>query len=276
MLKSTTHQPFIASYAKDFPWLRFLLRSFATFSGAERGLSRSFAPPVVCTNPEDAAAAMILCQEVYPTARVVVGAGSPGYLRAQVCMMSSDLFCPWADYLYFFGSDCFVTADVDPVEAYFKYGKPLMLVNSYRHLLEGGDNVQPWWEGTSAALGFNVEYECMRRLPLVYPAHVLKGVRGYLEFHHKMPFDHYIYDTIAADGEQYHSKFSEANVIGSWARAFSSSSFTWLDLDKPRNADRVPPSPVRQFWSHGGIDRPDDRDGRTPRSVFEEVLGAPL
>jgi hypothetical protein len=183
--------------------------------------------------------------------------------------MSSDLLCPSADFLYFFGSDCFITKPLHP-SLYFVDGKPLMLFNSYQHLLNGGANVKDWWEGTSAAMGFNVEYEFMRRLPLVYPARVLKGTRDHLEKIHEDPFDLYVYSTVPEDGEQYHSKFSESNVIGSYAYYYDNGAYNWVNMDTPHV---LPENPLIQFWSHGGIDRPNDHDQRTPRSVFEEVLG---
>lgn len=251
--------PFIASYPKDYEFLRWCLASFRKHRGF-------FAPPVVCVASEDLLTARQLCREVDPEVRVVVydTPGAPGSLRAQACMMEADVAAPGGDYYWFVGSDCCMLRP-PAEEDYFTGGFPDLLYNSYEYLYSVGADVRRWQEGTSQHLGFKVDYEFMRRLPLPYCPDLLKATRDHLETVHKTHWQGYMRDV------WHQGDFSESNVIGGYAYRHAAGCYNWI-LTDPGAIEFRKDNPMRQFWSHGGLDRPDDRDGLTPRSIYESVL----
>jgi len=275
-----THQVLIASYKKDFEWLAPNLTTLRRFS-------KGFLPPVISVSSEDAAEARALVKNVYPEAEVWVKDGRPGLgnLRAQVSMMLGDMLCAKADYIWLVGSDCVVSSEFTP-EPFFRNGKPVMLINSYEELLTYAPGIEPWRVGTTNALGFEPQYEYMRRLPLIYPRELFALVRRHIESVHGKTFEDYVYDVGAYAQKSNRSdaaNFSESNVMGAFAHRFMEGSYEWVNLDSDYAGEMAKlPSPMIQFWSHGGLDTVADvrftygdgqtTFGQTPRRVIQQIL----
>lgn len=261
-----THQFLIASYPRDYHWLRFCLLSLRKFSDG-------FLPPCVVVAPKHGIGPQSVggtIRQCYPEATVGIedGPAHLGNLRAQVSMMKSDIHCPKADYVYLLGSDCLATRRFDPT-VFWRAGRPEMLFNSYTHVEKFHRDACCWRGGTTQALGWIPEFEYMRRLPIPYPRDVFARARGHVSNLHGKPFEDYVYSTGKNSWPQF---FSESNVLGAFAHKYMEESYTWTNLDAipwPNN------NPVVQFWSHGGLDRP--RDGHpvtvTPRRVIRQALG---
>lgn len=264
-----TYRPFIASYQKDFPWLRACLASL-------RLHAKGFLPPAVCTDIKDAPGARQVCAQVCPEAIVVIkdGPHGKGMSRAMISMMSCDLLCKADNYLLI-GSDCLILREMAP-EIYCHAGKPLMLWNTYAELGFPGTNL--WQKGTETALGMKVENEYMRRLPLFYPRELFEPFRRHIEAVQKRPFEQYIYTS---------RNISESNLMGAFAHRFMPELYTWMHAvsEDPDYAEysKKDSEMLCQMWSHGGMDRPTDAinklngvsvHGRTPRSLIREILGA--
>lgn len=274
------HQVLICSYAKDFEWLKWNLTTLRRFS-------KGFLPPVICVASDDEPGARFMVNNFYPEATVTIKDGRPGLgnLRAQVAMMSGDLLCPEADYVWLVGSDCLVSRTFQP-DAFFRDGLPVMLINTYGELLKVAPGILPWQKGVEDALGFSPNYEYMRRLPLMYPRALFKKVRDHIAAHTKKPFEEYVYDVGAYAQRSNRSdaaNFSESNVLGAWAHKFEPDMFHWLCLDHCyESAMKEFPNPMIQFWSHGGMDFPCDcrfgygsgknTFGKTPREVIRDIL----
>jgi hypothetical protein len=259
-------QPFIASYPKDYEWLTPCLQTF------RRHGPPFFEPPVVCVATEDYDSATALCADAYPEVQVVIFDAEPGSLRAQASMMNADNLCPPdTDYVWFVGSDCCLT-DKPELDHYFSQREdetwwPDLFTNSYEHLLEHGADVKRWQIGTSKHVGYDVRHEFMRRLPLPYSRKVLDGTRRHLEKIHNTTWLKYMI-SVWDDGD-----FSESNVIGAWAYRYCVEAYNWVDRDAEfRHLYPERPNHLRQFWSHGGLDRPADGFGDVPREVYEKVL----
>jgi len=281
------HQVLISSYKKDFIWLGPCLASLRKFS-------KGFLPPVVSVAPDDYLGACEVTRKYYPEVNVVVDCDTRGLLkgnlRAQLSMMHSDVLCPRADYIWLVGSDCIVHSEFSP-EPFFHDGKPVMLTNSYEHLLKYVPRacIIPWQDGVEQALGFRPTHEYMRRLPLMYHRRLFKDTREAVEARHACAFTDYVYDihhtvynsdrterTERSDA----SNFSESNLLGAYADRFFPGAFHWVCLDYQPNTI---PNPMIQFWSHGGLDMECDvrfdysggnTFGKTPRAVITEILGA--
>jgi hypothetical protein len=198
-----THQVFISSFGKDYPWLEYNLWSLKKFQC-------DFLPPTVCVDSQDYPGALQLVARTYPETRVMRKDGrgpGTGFLRAQVAMMCADLLCPEADYIYLVGSDCMAFRRFAPDVYWFK-GLPVMLYNSYAEL-GNMDSVGAWQHATEQVLGFDCPNETMRRLPLVYPKELFPAVRKHVETRHGLAFEDYIY-------KKGHP-LSESNILGCYA-----------------------------------------------------------
>lgn len=256
------HQILIASYAPDFPWLYHNLRSLAKFS-------TGFLPPIIAVPGEDEAGAWELVDRAGSTALVKrfdgVGVG-----RAQHAMMSGDLLCPRADYYWLLGSDCLAVAPFTP-EDFMEGGKPLMIYNTWEHMLEFVPESGFWRRGVSNALGWQPHGEFMRRLPLAYPTAMLPALREHIQRRHHEPFGEYVTRMV-----NYSRNFSESNVMGEWAFTKGPEHYTWWSADEggPTHHASFVKSPIVQFWSHGSFDRPHDSLQKTPRQIITESLGS--
>lgn len=252
------HQPFVCSYPRDYVWLEHLLWSLHKFG-------QDLEPPVVCVASEDRMSAQTLCEMVHPEARVVTKDGPPGrgMMRAMGAMMSADLLCPDAKFVWLFGSDCFLTEKLNPAD-FFESGNPVICYTPYQKFLGLYPGGLKWQAGVERIMGLLPEHEFMRRLPGVYHVDMLSGTREFIERRHRMPLDQFIASYRADD-------FSEANLIGAYVWEFMRYRATW---------QRTEFNPCLQFWSHGGLDRPCDGDvmyfggnarTKTPRQIIEET-----
>lgn len=251
---AATHQFLIASYRKDFEWLRANLRSLAKFADG-------FLPPAIVIPSEDVPCALEMLHGCRYELCILDG---PGFGRAQVAMMSGDIYCPGADYVYLSGSDCMAIRPFNPNE-YWLHGKPLMLYNTWGHLSQHAAPCMFWKAGVEKALGGNSHGEFMRRLPICYPRGLYAGVRAAIEKRHRVSFFDYVVKAV-----NHERNFSESDVMGEWAWRNLKASYTWHCLDKQFYEGA---SAITQFWSHGGLDHPSDRHGgRRPREIITELL----
>ena len=254
--RQDTHQFFVASYPKDFPWLHCLLTSIDRFAAG-------WLETVVSVDAAHRAQAEREFGRY--NCRVVVQSGEPGYLRAQCAMISADEVCE-GDIIWIVGSDCLITGPATP-DMLMQDGRPVMLFTPYASMSSAGNPGVIWKQGTSDAVGWDVEHEYMRRLPLLYPREVLKRTRLLLGGRHG-EWKSYVYGTAQGLENPYHSRFSESNVIGAVAYRHMPGAYVWMNTD----TEAGPSFPLVQHWSHGGFERPTDA-GVTPRSVIESVLG---
>lgn len=264
-------QCFTASYHGDSEWYRLSLMSMKKFCVG-------FLPPVVCVSKSDESMFQKIRDEVYPDAIVAVLDGD-GVARAQVSMLSCDLFCPEADWIVLMGSDCIVGSEMRP-EVYFQDGKPVMLYNSYAHLLRHHAGVAGWKTGTERILRMKVEFEYMRRVPTLYSPEIYRATRTHIEKIHKAPFGKFI-----TDQQNKFKDVSEANILGAYAWEHFKDAYVFENMDNRYDELMAKyPNPSLQFWSRAGVDHPCDQHykyvggdtfGKTPRKVIKEILGQP-
>lgn len=258
------HQILIASYAKDFHWLRQCLRSLTKFS-------TGFLPPVVAVPGADHE---LLCNLIADIpgcfAQPKVWNGE-GFGRAQSAMMHGDILCGDAHYYWLLGSDCFAVEPFSPANYCDGEGKPFMLFNTWEFMQQHAKETLFWRAGTEKALGVISHGEFMRRLPLAYPSDMLMGLRLHVERLHGLTFHDYVQREVNS-----YRNFSESNVMGEWAWRHCQGAYNWVNLDGDNHPTfkKWPASPVTQFWSHGGIDRPRDGMTETPRETIIKVLGS--
>lgn len=261
------HQIFVASYARDFVWLEYLLRSIERYVV-------DFLPPVVVVPESDVAAAEAVSARCRSRALVRTQVGAPAdaskwrrFLSAQVAMLESDLHCPDAEFIWLFGSDCFVHGMLTPSMGLGPSGRAVMPYSPYAALPIGP---QCWRASTEHLIQVpSVEFEFMRRLPLVYPAELYRRTRAHVAAAFGAPFRDVVFDT-----ERRGLKASESNVLGAYAWHFFRDAFEWVDVSV--HPERDVTFPAIQFWSHGGLDLPCDQwhryHGQTPRQFMDRFL----
>jgi hypothetical protein len=194
--------------------------------------------------------------------------------------MTCDLVCT-GDIVHLLGSDCFIKGLYTP-DPFMREGKPVMLYNTYAEI-EKCHAAACWWRrGTLHALGWMPQNEYMRRLPILYPREVYPAVRDFVSYRHGMSWESYV--ASRADAKDH----SESNILGEYAHRFLPNLYYWDNIDGERYGSAMVdyPSPVIQFWSHGGLDHPCDcrysyvggsTFGKTPRQIMDEVYaGVPV
>lgn len=243
-----THQVFIASYAKDFPWLRCNLKSLRKFASG-------YLPPLVAVPECDHAAARALMDECYPEGIVVTRFDEPGngFMSAQLAMLEVDKFTP-ATYIHLLGSDCVATRPFDP-SAFFVGNLPLLYYESYDTVLKKCPNM-PWKSGTERAVGKPTNFEFMRVLPLVYPRWLYPLTRCRVSTLHDCNFKDYVLRQRNDSGSHGGTDFSESNVLGLVAYIWLHEDFIWRDLATYQHPKLS--YPILQMWGHGGFDLPID------------------
>ncbi len=277
-------QCLIASYKGDFVWLQHCLRSLKKFS-------EEFLPPVISVSLADAPEARWIVQKCYPGAEVFIHSIPRGYdvtakgfgmMRAMNSMMHADILCPRAEHIFLVGSDCLATAPFRPHDYFAEvFGQPVILMNSYEHLLTAHPSAVSWRDGTAQVLGWTPPHEYMRRLPSVFHRSTFAATRKYIETLHGTSFTDYWFGGYAA-GQQGQS---EANILGAYAARFQPERYKFDCMDDARGPDGklfVHSNALLQMWSHGGLDKLidihytlDGHDvfGMKPRDVIVSVLG---
>ena len=79
---------------------------------------------------------------------------------------------------------------------------------------------------TDEALGFQSEYNFMRRMPLVYPLWLFKEVRNHIESVHGVSFIDYFKNLECC---------SEYNILGGYAYKYHRDKFHWIDVIENKN-----------------------------------------
>ena len=217
----------LRTYAGDAEWLPYLFKSCEIHAPET---------PIIMVYPKKDHNRLAQFAERSTASFKVYPHHKDGYIDQQWTKLHADEFCN-SDYVIHLDSDCVVLRSLDDL---FVGRKPIMLKTPYR-LMEG-DSLT--WRGVTAGyVGFNPDYEYMRRQPLVYPRHAYKAVRGFVE-KVKGPW-HKWFPKIS------NRSLSEYNVIGAVCDKELHDDFHWIDTE----FDPLPPLVVRQGWSWGGIDK---------------------
>lgn len=150
-----------------------------------------------------------------------------GYVRQQWIKLLSDKYvADNTDYILHIDSDSVFSAEHNP-DVWFKDGKPVMLRTSYDMLFKKMkrpiEGVQRWQQLTSEALGFDVGYEYMRGMPLVYPKRLFGELRSYIARTHGCSLFDYLKDK---------PTISEYNILGAYAYKYMRDEFYWITQDE--------------------------------------------
>lgn len=221
----------IRTHAPDIPWLDWCLKSCNL---------RVPDLPITVVCPEKDYAKVKLVTDPWDTPLSGVAPfHKDGYIDQQWTKLNADHFCPDASHIIHVDSDC---VWADGWESLFKDGKPVLLKTPYTELV--GDGAAAWQTITEESLGLPqpIEFEYMRRHPLVYPTGLYAKVRR----HMRGLRDGRLEDWFRGIANR---EFSEFNVIGAFADYYTPEDFHWIDTSK----SALPGTVMRQGWSWGGM-----------------------
>jgi hypothetical protein len=140
--------------------------------------------------------------------------------------------------ILFIDSDTVFTTPVTP-EVFLKDGKIWLYKTPYREELLG--QAMCWKARTEEAVGFAVEFEYMRRFPLMYYRSTLVDAWEYVTKLHGN-VERYV---ISKSGND----FSEFNLLGAYMERHEAEKYIFYDT----TVAPITPPVARQFWSWGGI-----------------------
>lgn len=219
---------FVRTYAKDAAWLRHCLRSLEKFA-------TGFLQKVIVTPKDSHEVIQPLAAEFGWEYDVCEELAQESYVSQQITKLMADQWCSGENICYV-DSDVIFTRPFSPECLVDEDGKILLLKTAY-------DTIEsPWRPITEQVVGFPVEFEMMRRLPLTYPRELLQKTRDHIEQTHGKSFKDF-----AREIKGRH--FSEFNVMGAIAERFMPEKFRFIDT----NVEELPPLYCKQFWSWGGI-----------------------
>lgn len=215
---------FIRTYDKDLEWLKYCLKSIYKYVTGYRDV-------IICI-PKGQKHLLdgwnLSKEKVYEWSPVC----DNGYIDQQINKLNAYGFVGDAEFILFVDSDvCF--KKVVNISEYFRNGKPIILKTRYENV---GDAIC-WKSPTEKTLGFDVEYEYMRRLPLLYRTDTLSSLSD------KLVESGFSNDVSKID------RMSEFNLVGAFAEKEESERYHFIDTEK----EPLPPETVKQNWSWGGL-----------------------
>lgn len=238
------------TFDKDLRWLKYSLRSRKKYCEGYHG------DVIILDDHEDDCLASKAYLEKMDHKYVVNTQAKLikiGYVRQQYMKFFCDEYVDKeTTHIVHVDSDSIFTEKHDP-SIYFKDGKPIMLMTPYSEFFadhqseEVKSALKTWQDVTSMAMDEKVDYEFMRRMPLVYPVEIHAEMRDFFVKQHGKPIFEYLYDVCELSPP--HNNFTEYNFMGAYCWKFHRDKFHWIDTTK----DKWDDLPLHQYWSHANI-----------------------
>jgi hypothetical protein len=259
----------IVTHGKDFPWLRWSLKSIAKFA-------TGFHEVVVCI-PSSEDWHQVLNFATGYSGQAILRFNhfdqwpGKGFVHHMDRIIHADQICPQADFILHMDSDCIFTEPVTP-EDYFWGGKPVLIGAPYPWIVAKFNNPHHlrWKEAVERALGGTSEREFMRRHPAVHYRDLYQQTRDAILKHTRQPSSDYI----RASQNTFPQTFAEFPTLGEVAWRDLRESYYWINQE----SDPWPKDKLIQFWSYGPMNKPNNVwQGGTmvemvPQEVFNRLL----
>ena len=213
---------FYKSYAKDFEWLYYSLRSIKKYL---TGYNK-----IIIVIPEQDR--NLLKHELIDDLNCevnFVNEYGKGYIYQQFIKMTAHKYCA-SKFILYSDSDLIFNTKIN-LGNFINDEKPEILYTDY---LKVGDAIC-WKEVTEKFIGREIKYEFMRRLPLIYHRSTIVEINENYD----------IEDTVM---NKFRDRFSEFNSIGAWIYYNEADKYKLINT-----ADwSYVPAMGKQFWSWGG------------------------
>lgn len=233
----------IKSYPPDYELLGYCLRSIEKFASGFR--------QVILIIPKQAEGEIQACPDRIPLKWVEVEETGEGYLFQQAVKINAHEYTD-ADYILHIDSDTMLTKPVTP-QTFFRevfkrglgdvtqgiIGKPITEKRPVWLMTPYEQTETPWQPFTEKFIGEPVQFEFMRRFPMLIPRSLHVSADVFCRVRHKMSLAQYILS-------QPHRAFSEFNALGALAYSRARNEFSWLDTTK----EELPELVAIQRWSH--------------------------
>lgn len=212
---------FIKTCLKDLEWLRYCLESI-------RKYAVGFDEVVIVA---DRSCIGHINSILNGTERVAyVKDQENGYIYQQYVKLHADAYVR-SECVLFVDSDVVFHTEFTP-EEFMRDGKPILLKTRYGNLGLGD-----MWKGvTESHLGWTIEFEYMRRMPLLYLKDTLTAFRNAYP------------ELVQRIREMPGRSFSEFNAIGAFIERYEPHKYFIVDTEVWSK-----PMVAKQFWSWGGI-----------------------
>ncbi len=224
---------FIRSYEKDFKWLVYCVKSIRKYCVGFRDVILAVPDVHVSGIPDEVRELVDLV--------VPIAEQTHGYIAQQITKLQAHRYTD-SEQILFVDSDCVVQCECSP-EDWMQNGKPLLLREHYDRLTGTKHfNARKWKKITQDALGFEVEFEYMRRVPILFCRQTLidleldyPGMEAYC---------------LRVEGHE----FSEFNVIGAFAAKKHPDLYSIVDVHDGMSLKCL----AKQYWSWGGLEKVED------------------
>lgn len=226
--QSFTCDLLLKTFPGDYPWVEYCCRSIAKFARGFRKLVILF-PKGSEMPPFDVATGYDM-----PIQTIEVVEAGDSYLFQMCCKANAHEFTD-ASFVVHIDSDCVLTQPITP-ESFFHEGKPIWYMTKYSEI------EVPWKPFTEKFLGEPVEYEFMRRLPMLVPRKLHETVANWCLWKHKQRLTDYILS-------QPNREFSEFNILGALAYSRRYQEYHWIDTT---TVEMPEPFGIQHF-SHDGV-----------------------
>jgi hypothetical protein len=158
-----------------------------------------------------------------------------GYLYQQEVKLRAFMHVD-TEYVLFMDCDCIFTDYVN-LDSFLKDGKPTLLKTPYEDIPE----VMFWKTTTEDAIGFEVNFEYMRRNGLCYRTETIMNL-----------WDDFSIRFLPKLKIARNRQFSEFNLIGAYIEKYEENLYNIVNT-----RDEIPYHPVKQFWSYSGLNKND-------------------
>jgi hypothetical protein len=218
---------FIRTYSGDIRWLNYCLKSIHKFSTGFRNI-------IVCIPHDQVKLLSHLTAEKVVTCPLYVD----DYIGQQITKLKAYEYTD-AEYIMYIDSDCIFTAPFSP-EDYIRDERPIIVKENYERLKDNKDAYARKAK-MREHMGFDVEFEYMRRHPFVYATEDIHAVGSQIEELPLNPAGRII--TRPLQG------MSEFNVLGAYCERNVEKQYVILEV----GIDKIPDGKVKQFRSWDGI-----------------------
>jgi len=216
---------FIKTYKNDLKWLKYCLMSIAKYAQDFK---------VVIVADEDCKRDLdgwnLTREKVF-----YVKPSYEGYLYQQEVKLRAFMYVD-TEYVLFMDCDCIFTDYVN-LDSFLKDGKPTLLKTPYEDIPE----VMFWKTTTEDAIGFEVNFEYMRRNGLCYRTETIMNL-----------WDDFSIRFLSKLKIARNRQFSEFNLIGAYIEKYEENLYNIVNT-----RDEIPYHPVKQFWSYSGLNKND-------------------
>jgi hypothetical protein len=242
-MKTNIH---ICSYARDFRYLFYCLRSIVKFTSG-------FNQVVLLIPNKDS---FLFTESIPDDLKDKLGNfikviyfdewENKGMLHHMYKVLIADIDCPDVDYILHLDSDIVITQPMD-VSEFFCEDKPILFHMKYETLGKNHPGVLLWQVAVTNALGWVPDHEFMRSRFLTYKRTLYSKTRELIENYTKQSLDEYI----KIQKNEFPQTFAEYPTLGEVAWKFFHDDYYWVDVDKEEHFKFAKgDAKIRQAWSH--------------------------